>query len=99
MQRTLQGASDKARRASHRQAIGRGAVMQTNIFHSNAIVQAGEHAKQDARRLRRLDKHTLHGIAKSEFQPKGHPARPAAHATGQIDKQRMRGIDDNALRG
>ncbi|MNW13076.1 hypothetical protein D3C71_2109270 [compost metagenome] len=38
-------------------------------------------------------------VAKGQFQPKGHPAWPAANATRQINKQRVLSINLDATFG
>ncbi len=59
-------------------------------------MQAGIHAQQHAWGVRRFGKETMHGIAKNQFQAKGHTTRTTAYAAGQIDEQGVGCIHHNA---
>jgi hypothetical protein len=62
-------------------------------------MQAGMDAEQHARRVRGFSEETVYMVAESQLQTKRDPARAAADAARQIDKQRMIGIDHASLVG
>lgn len=84
--------------APHRQPVGGGDVVDAEVLHTQCVVAPGIQTQQHARRVRGLGKKAVHVIAKHRLQPKGHAARPAAHAAGQVHQQRVLGVHAHVQR-
>jgi hypothetical protein len=91
----LHGPPDEAGRAAHGQAGGRD-VVDADVLHADALVQARVHAQQHAGRVGRLDEDAMDMVAKGQLQAEGHAAGAAPHAARQVDEQGMRRIDRDA---
>ena len=91
-------APDEGRGATHRQAIGAGAIVQPDILHRDAVMFAGQHAQQHAGGADRFSEEAVHGVTEDLLEAVGHATRSAADATGQIDAERVAGIHRDALR-
>ena len=87
------------RGARHRQAIGFGAVAQPHVVHRRVAARGGHHFNQKTRRLGGFGKKAMHMRAEEVRQPKGNAARRATYAAGQIDQQRVRGVNHHTQLG
>ncbi|CUJ11698.1 Uncharacterised protein [Achromobacter xylosoxidans] len=101
-QRLADGGIRQVGGARHRQAVGLGLVGQADVVdrrrhrHAGQLAMAGHHAQQEARRLHRFGKEAVRVRAVQQRQAEGDAAGRAAHAAGQVDEQRMLGIDHDA---
>ena len=79
----------KARCSAHSKAIGYSQVINSNILHTDVVLQPCGHAQHHAAGMSRFSKEAVCSITKYHLQSECHAARTTPYAARQINHKRM----------